>query len=88
MPLGLPLVHLHPPPGRTSRDQYGACIGKGQTKFDQGRGALVDIVCLHPHLEQERMLLVEGSKGAGCCFFLFNRWELLKVPDSHPWLLS
>ena len=27
-------------------------------------------VCLHPHLEQGRTLLVEKSHGCGCCFFL------------------
>ena len=27
--------------GRTGRDEYGACIGKGQTKSDQRRKALV-----------------------------------------------
>ena len=27
--------------GRARRDEYGACIGKGQTKSDQGRKTLV-----------------------------------------------
>ena len=27
--------------GRTGRDEYGTCIGKGQTKSDQERKALV-----------------------------------------------
>ena len=27
--------------GRTGRDEYGICIGKGQTESDQGRKALV-----------------------------------------------
>ena len=27
--------------GRTRRDEYVACVGKGQTKSDQGRKALV-----------------------------------------------
>ena len=27
--------------GRTRRDKYSACVGKGQTKFGQGRKALV-----------------------------------------------
>ena len=26
---------------RTGRDEYGTCVGKGQTKSDQGRKALV-----------------------------------------------
>ena len=30
--------HLH---GRTGRDEYGACVGKGQIKSDQERKALV-----------------------------------------------
>ena len=51
-------------------------------------GEILWRVCLQPHLEQGRMPPAEGSKGAGHCFFLFNRWELLKVPDSQPWILS
>ena len=27
--------------GRTRKDEYGTCIGKGKTKSDQGRKALV-----------------------------------------------
>ena len=27
--------------GRTRRDEYGTCVGNGQTKSDQGRKALV-----------------------------------------------
>ena len=27
--------------GRTGRDEYGTCVGKGQTKSDQGRKDLV-----------------------------------------------
>ena len=45
-------------------------------------------VCLHLHLEQGGTSPVEGSKGAGHCSFLSYRWELLKVPDSHPWVVS
>ena len=42
MPSGLPLVHLHPHlGGRTGRDEYGACVSKGQTKSNQGRNASV-----------------------------------------------
>ena len=35
---GASLPHLS---GRTGRDEYGACIGKGQTKSDQRKKALV-----------------------------------------------
>ena len=45
-------------------------------------------LCLHPHLEQGGAPPMEGSKGAGRRFFLSYRWELLKVPDSHPWIVS
>ena len=37
-------------------------------------------VCLHPHLEQGGMPLVERSHGCGCHIFLFYRWELA-VPE-------
>ena len=30
--------HLH---GRTGRDEYGTCVGKGETKSNQGRKASV-----------------------------------------------
>ena len=35
---GAPPPHLG---GRTGRDEYGACVGKGQIKTDQERKALV-----------------------------------------------
>ena len=38
-------------------------------------------VCLHPHLEQGGMPLVERSHGCGCFFFLSYRWEL-EAPES------
>ena len=44
--------------GRTRRDEYDACIGKGQTKSDQ-EGKAFGVVCLHPHLEQGGTPLVE-----------------------------
>ena len=44
--------------GRTGRDEYGARVGKGQTKSDQERKGWCK-VCLHPHLEQGGTPLVE-----------------------------
>ena len=32
-----PCASLHLLSGRTRRDEYGTCVGKGQTKSDQGR---------------------------------------------------
>ena len=50
MPSGLPLVHLHPTsvvePG--GMNEYGTSIGKGQTKSDQGRKALVESLSTSP----------------------------------------
>ena len=34
--------------GRTRRDKFGACVGKGQTKSDQGRKALVESLSTPP----------------------------------------
>ena len=48
MPSGLPLVHPHPVSGGTRRDKYGACVGKGETKSDQGRRALVESLSTPP----------------------------------------
>ena len=31
---------------------------------------------------------MERSRVAGLHFFITYRWELLKVPDSHPWIVS
>ena len=50
VPSGLSLVHLHPTslvePG--GMNEYGASIGKGQTKSDQGRKALVESLSTSP----------------------------------------
>ena len=34
--------------GRTRRDDYGTCVGKGQTKSDQGRKASVESLSTSP----------------------------------------
>ena len=39
-------------------------------------GKLRWTVCLHPHLEQERTLLLQRSHSCRCFFFLSYRWEL------------
>ena len=44
--------------GRTGRDEYGACISKGQTSLTR-EGKLWCKVCLHPHLEQGGTPLIE-----------------------------
>ena len=54
---------------RTGRDEYTACVSKGQTKSDQGKKALVQSL-LHPHLKQGGMPPVERSHGCRCRFVL------------------
>ena len=54
--------------GRTGRDKYGACIGKGQTKSEQERKALVLSLSTPPSRAGRKMVLVP--------FFLSYRWEL------------
>ena len=36
------------PGGRTGRDEYGACVSKGQTKSNQGRKTLVESLSTPP----------------------------------------
>ena len=88
MPSGLPLVHLHPAlvvePGRTSK--MPALVGDKLSLAREGK--LGWKVCLHSHLEQGGTAPMEGSKGTGHYFFISYRWELLKVPDSYPWIVS
>ena len=80
MPSGLPLAHLHPAsvvePGGKSK--MPALVTDRLCPTREGK--LRWRVCLHPHLEQGRTLLVEKSHGCGCCFFLSYRWELA-VPE-------
>ena len=65
MPSGLPLVHLHPAsvvePGGMSKTP--ASVRDRLSPTREGK------LCLHPHLEHGRTLLVEKSHGCGCCFF-------------------
>ena len=44
--------------GRTGRDEYVACVGKGKTKSDQ-EGKFWCKFCLHPDLGQGGMSLAE-----------------------------
>ena len=76
MPSGLPLVHLHPASGveQGGTSETPASIRDRLSPTREGK--LWWRVCLHPHLEQGRMLPVEKSHGCGCCFFLSYRWEL------------
>ena len=67
--------------GRTGRDEYVTCVGKGQTKSEQ-EGNLWCKVCLHPHLEQGGTPPVERWR-----FLLSYRWELT-IPASLLWTVS
>ena len=64
-----PLVHLHPAsgvePGGTSETPASIRDRLSPTR----EGKLWWRVCLHPHLEQGRMLPVGKSHGCGCRFF-------------------
>ena len=76
MTLSLPLVHLHPAlvvePEGTSK----APVLVRERLSPTREGKFQWKVCLHLHLEQGRMPLVERSDGCGCCFFLSYRQEL------------
>ena len=69
MPSGLSLMHLH----HTSVVEQGgtskmpALVGDRLSPTREGK--LWWRVCLHPHLEQGRMLPVGNSNGCGCRFF-------------------
>ena len=73
MTLSLPLVHLHPAlvvePEGTSK----APVLVRERLSPTREGKFQWKVCLHLHLEQGRMPLVERSDGCGCCFFLSYR---------------
>ena len=56
--------------GRTGRDEYGACISKGQTSLTR-EGKLWCKVCLQPHVEQGGTPLVERLRWS--LFFLSYR---------------
>ena len=70
IPSGLPLMHLQ----STSMVELGGTSKVPVSVRDRlsptREGKLQWRVCLHPHLEQGRTLLVEKSHGCGCCFFL------------------
>ena len=61
--------------GRTRRDEYGTCAGKGQTKSDQGRKASEESLSISPS-RAGRDAAVDRSHGCGCHFFFSHRWEL------------
>ena len=65
--------------GRTGRDEYGACVHKGQTKSDQGRKALVESLSKPPsRVERD----ASGGKKPQLWmhFFPSYRWKLA-VPE-------
>ena len=64
--------------GRTGRDKYGACIGKGQTKSEQERKALVLSLSTPPSRAGRDS---SSRKMALVTFFLSYRWELT-IPAS------
>ena len=64
--------------GRPGRDEYGACIGKGQIKSDQERKALVLSLSTPPSRAGRD---VSGRKMALVVSFLSYRWELT-IPNS------
>ena len=64
--------------GRTGRDEYDACVGKGQTKSNQERKALVYRLSTPPSRTARD---ASGRKMALVAFFLSYRWELT-IPAS------
>ena len=78
---GLPLVHLHPTLV-VELEEMSKMPALVRDRLSLTReGKLQWRVCLHPHLEQWRTLLVEKKKhGCGSCFFLSYRWEIA-VPE-------
>ena len=88
MPSGLPLAHLHPA-SVVESGGTGKAPASTRDRLSLAReGKLRWKVCLYPYLEQGGTPLMEGSKRAGHHFLLSYGWELLKVPDSHPWTVS
>ena len=86
--------------GRTGRDEYVACISKGQTKSNQEKKLWCQ-VCLHPHLEQgetppvERWhwslfsLLQMGANNSSltplnCILKNWDRFDLQGLKKTHP----
>ena len=64
--------------GRNGRDEYVACIGKGQTKSDQERKTLVLILSTSPSRAERD---TSGRKRVLVTFFLSSRWALT-IPAS------
>ena len=64
--------------GKTRRDEYSACIGKGQTKSDQERKALVLSLSTPPSTAGKDASV---RKKALLTSFLSYRWELT-IPAS------
>ena len=73
VPSGLPLVHFHLTSVVEPRwvSKVPASVRDRLSLSREGK--LQCKVCLHPHLEQGRMLPVEKSHGCGCHFFLSYR---------------
>ena len=67
--------------GRTRRDEYDACVGKGQIKSNQERKALVYSLSTPPSRAARD---TSGRKMALVTFFLSYRWELT-IPASLLW---
>ena len=64
--------------GRNGRDEYVACIGKGQTKSDQERKTLVLSLSTSPSRAERD---TSGRKRVLVTFFLSSRW-VLTIPAS------
>ena len=58
---------------RTGRDEYTACVSKGQTKSSQGRKALVENLSTPPSRARKN---ASGRKMVLVTFFLPYNWEL------------
>ena len=58
--------------GRTGRAEYGACVGKGQTKSDQGRKALVKSLSTPPSRAGRD---ASGRKMVLVTFFSLTDWS-------------
>ena len=80
IPSGLPLMHLQ----STSMVELGGTSKVPVSVRDRlsptREGKLQWRVCLHLHLEQGRMFLVQRSHGCECHFILSYRWKLA-VPE-------
>ena len=80
-------VHLRPSPVvEPGGMRVGQLLWWGQVNSGRGR-KLRWKTCLHPHLQQGGMPLVEKSHNAECCFYLSYIWELT-VPEPPLWIVS